>query len=75
MRPREKPDAAFVSHCQEAFPFLSHSGGRALHHVVVDRYALAVTKPAPYTIEVTPPRIPLIRNGSLDVEVRIVRHG
>ena len=75
VRPREKADTEFVSHCQESFPFLRHSGGRAWHHVVVDRYALAVTESAPFTIEVTPPRIPLIRNGSLDVEVRIVRHG
>ena len=63
------------SRSQESFPFLSHSGGRAWHPVTVDRYVLAVTERAPYTIEITPPRIPLIRNGSLDVDVRIQRHG
>lgn len=56
---------------QESFPFLSHSGGRAWHAVSVDRYALAVTERAPFTIEITPPRIPLIRKGSLDLDVRI----
>lgn len=75
VRPADDPGAEFVSHCQESFPFLSHSGGRAWHHVVVDRYALAVTEPAPFTISVMPPRIPLIRDGSLDVEVRIEWHG
>ena len=64
----------FTSRCQESFPFLSHSGGRAWHPVSVDRYVLAVTERAPFTIEVTPPRIPLIRNGSLDLEVRVQRH-
>lgn len=61
-------------HCQESFPFLSHSGGRAWHPVSVDRYVLAITERSPFTIEVTPPRIPLIRNGSLDLDVRIQRH-
>lgn len=75
VQPYGQPNVDFVSHCQESFPFLSHSGGRAWHHVAVDRYALAVTEPAPYTIDVVPPRIPLIRNGSLDVEVNLTRHG
>ena len=61
--------------CQESFPFLSHSGGRAWHPVSVDRYVLAVTERSPFTIEVTQPRIPLIRNGSLDLDVRVQRHG
>ena len=65
----------FTSRCQESFPFLSHSGGRAWYPVSVDRYVLAITERAPFTIEVTPPRIPLIRNGSLDLDVRIQRHG
>ena len=65
----------FTSRCQESFPFLSHSGGRAWHPVSVDRYVLAITERSPITIEVTPPRIPLIRSGSLDLDVRIQRHG
>ncbi len=64
----------FTSRCQESFPFLSHSGGRAWHPVSVDRYVLAVTERSPFTIEVIPPRIPLIRNGSLDLDVRVQRH-
>ncbi len=75
VRPPGSEAGSFVSHCQESFPFLSHSGGRAWHHVVVDAYALAVTEPAPFTIQVTPPPIPLIRNGSLDLGVHIQRHG
>ncbi len=62
------------SRSQESFPFLSHSGGRAWHPVSVDRYVLAVTERSPFTIEVTQPRIPLIRNGSLDLDVRVQRH-
>lgn len=66
--------ASFQSRSQESFPFLSHSGGRAWHHVRVNQYVLAVTDPAPFTIDVTPPRIPLIRNGSLDIAVHVTRH-
>lgn len=64
----------FHSRSQESFPFLSHSGGRAWHHVPVNQYVLAVTDPAPFTIDVTPPRIPLIRNGSLEIAVHVTRH-
>ncbi|MCX7410694.1 MAG: hypothetical protein NTZ32_21680, partial [Planctomycetales bacterium] len=44
------------SRCQESFPFLSHSGGRAWHPVSVERYVLAVTERSPFTIEITQPR-------------------
>jgi len=66
--------SGFRSRSQESFPFLSHSGGRAWHHVSVDQYVLAVTDSAPFTIDVTAPRIPLIRNGSLEVSVHVTRH-
>jgi hypothetical protein len=70
-----KTPPSLISHCQESFPFWSHSGGRAWHHVAVDRYALAVTEPAPFTIVAVPPRISLIRNGSLDIAIHVERHG
>lgn len=63
----------FSSVSQQAFPFLGHSGGAAWRSVVADRYALAVTEPSPYAIEVHPPRIPLALNGELALEVDVTR--
>lgn len=57
----------------QAFPFLSHSGGRAWHAVVVDRYILAVTESAPFTIELLPPQIPLSQSGELAMQVNLKR--
>ena len=66
-------DVNLESRCQESFPFLSRSGGRARHPVSVDEYVLAVTEPAPFSFHVEPPTIPLIRNGELALKVRVDR--
>jgi hypothetical protein len=58
---------------QQAFPFMGHSGGAAWRSVVVDHYALAVTDPAPFTIDVVQPMIPLALNGELILEVNLTR--
>jgi hypothetical protein len=39
----------------------------------VDRLALAVTEPAPFKIEVVQPKVPIVKNGALDLVVRAVR--
>lgn len=62
-----------VSRSQQSFPFLGHSGGHAWHSFVVDRYAFAVTEPAPYRVDVEPPSIPLSQNGELSLPVKITR--
>ncbi|HEX4147025.1 MAG TPA: serine protease [Pirellulales bacterium] len=67
------PAQKLISGSQQAFPFLGHSGGHAWRSVVVDRYALAVTEQAPFSIEVVPPAIPLALNGELTLDVIIKR--
>ncbi|MFT7638557.1 MAG: hypothetical protein ACI9G1_000281 [Pirellulaceae bacterium] len=62
-----------LSRCQQAMPFLSHSGARAWHTVIVDKYAYAITDPAPFRLEVKQPKIPLSKNGELFVKVRLYR--
>ncbi|WP_395737584.1 serine protease [Prosthecobacter sp.] len=62
-----------VSHSQQSFPFLGHSGGRAWHSFVVDHYALAVMEPPPFNIEVAQPQIPLSQNGELSLAVKVAR--
>ena len=39
----------------------------------VNRLAMAVTKPAPFRVEIVTPRAPLVRDGTLNVKIRIVR--
>ena len=39
-----------------------------------DRLAVAVTEPAPFTIQVNPPQVPLVRDGSLELVVKAVRN-
>ncbi|MFN0080489.1 MAG: serine protease [Prosthecobacter sp.] len=63
-----------LSSSQQGFCFLNHSGGRAWNSVVVDQYALAVTDPAPFTIDVIQPEIALSQNGELALAVKITRH-
>jgi hypothetical protein len=64
-----------VSTSQVYIPFINHSGGRAWNGVFLDRYALAVTQPAPFSIKLIPPEIPLSQSGELSLQVQVVRHG
>ena len=74
VRPTEGDAKDLESRCQESFPFVSRSGGHAWHHLITEQYVLAVTNPAPYTIDVEQPLIPLIQNGELGLKVKITRH-
>ena len=58
---------------QQAIPFINHSGGNAWHTVRLDRFALAVTDAAPFSIELAQPPMPLVRGGELAIPVRLVR--
>lgn len=62
-----------ISHSQQSFPFLNHSGGHAWHTFVMDHYALAITEAAPFTIDWVQPRIPLSQNSELAVQIKITR--
>jgi len=61
------------SHTQQNVPFLNHSGGGAWGMVSVAQHVLAVTEPAPFKVEVEPPKNPLLRNGELPIAVKIIR--
>ena len=62
-----------LSHSQQSFPFLNHSGGHAWNTVLVDKYALAVTEEAPFSFELVQPEIPISKNGELALKVRVAR--
>lgn len=47
---------------------------RTIYHAVdVDRIPLVVTQSAPFSLEVSPPRSPLVRDGRLEIPVRVTR--
>ncbi len=58
------------------FPFLNSSGGDAWRAVKTDRFIMAVTEPAPFSLELEAPSVPLVRGGELVIPVKVKRrHG
>jgi len=68
-------DAAktIASSSQQNLPFCSHSGGDAWRTIRLDKYLLAITDPAPFSIAIEPPTAALVRGGELAIPVKIVR--
>lgn len=54
-------------------PFINHSGGDAWRAVKTDHFIMAVTDAAPFSIELQPPSIPLVRGGELAIPVKVTR--
>jgi hypothetical protein len=67
------PNVHIESGSSQNFRFLNYTGGDAYHFVDLDRYALAVTDPAPLSLEVTAPNAPLVLEGELAIPFQIVR--
>ncbi len=67
------PSIKVENRSQENIPFLNHSGGDALHFVQVDQYALGITDPAPFEVNIEKPKASLVRGGELAMTVRINR--
>lgn len=53
--------------------FIVQTGGDAFHIVRLQKMALAVTQPAPFQVDITPPSTALVCNGELAVPVKIRR--
>ena len=58
---------------RQVIPFINHPGGDAWRTVALDRFALAVTDPPPFSVEVRAPGVALVRGGELAIPVRIHR--
>src|SRR6202035_3228658 len=58
---------------RQAFALLNQPGELPWHFVFLDKYALAVTQPAPFRIELEQPSIPLAQSGDLQLKVKVVR--
>lgn len=57
----------------QRIPFINHSGGNNWRTVLLDRFIMAVTDTAPFSIELEQPPIPLARGGELAIPVKITR--
>jgi hypothetical protein len=64
---------AFQSQSQQRIPFINHPGGDAWRTVQLDRFVLAVTEPAPFSIDIKAPPVALVRGGELAIPVKISR--
>ena len=71
-KPKEQ-GVEFHSRGGQAFLFVGDHFGQSSNSLHLEQYALAVTNPAPYSLEVEQPRIPLIQNGELSVNVKLHR--
>ena len=55
------------------FPFLNSNGGDAWRVVKTERFIMAVTDPAPFSIELQAPNVPLVRGGEMAIPVKLTR--
>ncbi len=67
------PNQKIESTSQQSIPFINHSGGDAWRTVRLDRFALAITDPAPFSVKIMAPPVSLVRGGELAIPVKIVR--
>ena len=58
----------------QRIPFINHSGGNYWRSVELDRFIMAVTDPAPFSVELQSPAIPLVRGGELSIPVKLRRN-
>jgi Bacterial pre-peptidase C-terminal domain len=73
-RPVDK-SAKLESASRQGFALVNRPGELPWHFVFLDKFALAVTQPAPFDIQLEKPSIPLGQNGELLLKVKINRHG
>jgi hypothetical protein len=60
---------------RQGFALNNRPGELPWHSVFLDRYALAVTEPAPFHITLDRPVIPLAQSGELLLHAKVERHG
>ncbi len=73
-RPVDK-SAKLDSGSRVGFALTNRSGELPWHFVWLDKFALAVTEPAPFEVELETPAIPLVQGGDLMLKAKVIRHG
>ena len=59
---------------RQGFALTNRPGELPWHYVFLDKFALAVTQPAPFDIELVQPEIGVSKNGELLLTARVTRH-
>jgi hypothetical protein len=67
--------AQIDSGSRQGFALTNRPGELPWHFVWLTQYALAVTQPAPFDIELEQPALPIVQGGDLTLKARITRHG
>jgi hypothetical protein len=60
---------------RQGFALVNQAGEMPWHFVFLDKYALAVTEPAPFHLELEQPGIPLAQSSELQLKVKVIRSG
>jgi hypothetical protein len=69
------PKVKLHSESRQGIALTNRPGELPWHYVFLDKYALAVTQPAPFDIELVQPEIGISQNSELLLAARITRHG
>ena len=72
-RPVDKT-AQLDSGSRQGFALTNRSGELPWHFVWLDKFALAITDPAPFEIELDPPALPLVQGGDITLKAKVIRH-
>ncbi len=64
---------AVEGHLQQVSLLVRGQNNRAVYTQTIERLTTAVINKAPFKIEVVEPKVPLVKNGSMDLKVRAVR--
>jgi hypothetical protein len=67
--------AQLDSGARQGFALTNRPGELPWHFVWLSQYALAVTQPAPFDIELEQPPLPIVQGGDLTLKAKITRHG
>ena len=70
-----EPNAKIETGSRQGAALVNKGNQLAWHFLWMEKYALAVTQPAPFHIELEQPEIPLAQNGELELKVKVIRHG
>jgi hypothetical protein len=71
-RATDEKYAALKGHFSQNSQLLRGNNRPVFEHTI-QRFTAAVTKKAPFKLEVVEPKVPLVRNGSMDLKVKVVR--
>ena len=70
-----EPNVQLATGSRQGAALVNKGNQLAWHFLWMEKFAMAVTQPAPFHIELEQPEIPLAQNGELDLKVKLIRHG